>query len=403
MDNSQGRYDSLNLSSKTILITGAAGFIGSNLVEYFATHHPKCRILALDCFGDSSGVDSGLALGHFENLTLYPNVEVFPLDITSMQDLKSLYRHGRIDYIFHEAAISDTTCKDSRRVMEVNLLVFKNLVKLAMKYHSHIIYASSAATYGNSEIPHKIGVESADSIYAYSKLCMDRENRILQQSLQDLGLGLIGLRYFNVYGRREFYKGRTASMILQLALQAQSGVVKLFESGEQERDFVYINDVVMANVKALELIWLMYGSIDMERKNLQWHKVHKTFLDSNLPITQEYTLALKQIFGDDYKEKLDSIKLSWKERGAVYNVGYGESASYNRIVELLKKHLKINFEVKYIKNPYTFFQNHTLADREDFLPNYNPSYNIEEGIKDYIPHIESILKDIKEGRKSWKL
>ena len=177
MDNSQGRYDSLNLSSKTILITGAAGFIGSNLVEYFATHHPKCRILALDCFGDSSGVDSGLALGHFENLTLYPNVEVFPLDITSMQDLKSLYRHGRIDYIFHEAAISDTTCKYSRRVMEVNLLVFKNLVKLAMKYHSHIIYASSAATYGNSEIPHKIGVESADSIYAYSKLCMDRENR----------------------------------------------------------------------------------------------------------------------------------------------------------------------------------------------------------------------------------
>ena len=133
--------DSLTLNNKTILITGAAGFIGSNLVEYFATHHKDCKILALDYFRDSKTFPNGnpTTLGHFKNLSLYPNVEVLSLDIANEKELKSLQRdYGKIDYILHEAAVSDTTCMDMRHVMQVNFNAFKALIKLAMKHGAHI-------------------------------------------------------------------------------------------------------------------------------------------------------------------------------------------------------------------------------------------------------------------------
>ncbi len=76
---------------------------------------------------------------------------------------------------------------------------------------------------------------------------------------------------------------------------------------------------------------------------------------------------------------------SWLEHGAIYNVGSGISRSYNDIVEILKENLKVSFEVQYIKNPYPFFQNHTLADSTNFLPNYTPNYTLESGIKDVMP------------------
>ena len=155
------RYDSLNLSSKTIMITGAAGFIGSNLVAYFAQNHPKCKILALDYFRDELQFSNGnpKTLGHFKNLVLYPNVEVLPLDIASLQDIRYVYKNNsKIDYIFHQAAVSDTTCMDMKHILHVNLQAFKNLIKLALQHNSHIIYASSAAVYGNTKAPNSVGI-----------------------------------------------------------------------------------------------------------------------------------------------------------------------------------------------------------------------------------------------------
>ena len=400
--------DSLTLNNKTILITGAAGFIGSNLVEYFATHHKDCKILALDYFRDSKTFPNGnpTTLGHFKNLSLYPNVEVLSLDIANEKELKSLQRdYGKIDYILHEAAVSDTTCMDMRHVMQVNFNAFKALIKLATKHEAHIVYASSAAVYGNTEIPNSVGTnEIPENIYGFSKLCMDKENVRLQKSLQEKGIGLIGLRYFNVYGRYEFYKYKTSSMILQLSLQALNDrVVKLFEFGEQQRDFVCIHDVVQANVRAMELLMLTYGLRDKNKQAKEWHRIHKTFNDINMQHTpQTQDIVLQKLFGHDFLAKSQNIMQSWLEHGAIYNVGSGISRSYNDIVEILKENLKVSFEVQYIKNPYPFFQNHTLADSTNFLPNYTPNYTLESGIKDYIPHIKSIYNDIKEGKKTWQ-
>ncbi len=404
---SNQKLDSLNLYGKTILITGAAGFIGSNLVEYFATHHKDCTILALDYFRDSQTFPNGnpTTLGHFKNLSIYPNVEILPLDIANEKEMRVLHRqYGKIDYILHEAAVSDTTCMDMRHIMQVNYNAFKELIRLAIKHEAHIVYASSAAVYGNTEIPNSVGYkEIPENIYGYSKLCMDRENIRLQKELQEKGVGLIGLRYFNVYGQYEFYKHKTASMVLQLALQALTNrVVRLFEFGEQQRDFVCIHDVVQANIKALELLLLTYGVRDRNKQAKQWHRIHKTFLDVNMPkAPQTEELILQKLFGHNLQEKSQTIMEDWLQKGAIYNVGSGIARSYNDIVAILKDTMNINFEVQYIKNPYPFFQNHTLADSTYFVPNYTPHYTLEEGIKEYIPHIESIYKDIKEGRKTW--
>lgn len=399
--------DLLNLSEKTILITGAAGFVGSNLVEYFATYHKDCKVLALDYFRDSNTFPNGnpTTLGHFKNLKLHPNVEVLSLDISNEKEMRSLqWQYGKIDYILHEAAVSDTTCMDMRHVMSVNYNAFKALIKLALKHEAHIVYASSAAVYGNTEIPNSVGRnEIPENIYGYSKLCMDRENARLQKTLQDRGMGLIGLRYFNVYGRYEFYKHKTSSMILQLALQAlSSGVVRLFEFGEQKRDFVSIHDVVQANVKALELIMLTYGLRDKTKQTKQWQRIHKAFNDIDMSQTpQKEDIALQKLFGEDIEGQSKKIMQDWLKHGAVYNVGSGISRSYNDIVAILRDNLSASFEVKYIKNPYPFFQNHTLADSINFVPNYKSQYTLEAGIKDYVPHIESIYEDIKAGRKTW--
>lgn len=319
--------------------------------------------------------------------------------------MRALQRqYGKIDYILHQAAVSDTTCMDMNHVMKINYHAFQDLIKLARRHDAHIIYASSAAVYGNTAVPNSVGgQEIPENIYGYSKLCMDRENARLQKELQEVGIGLIGLRYFNVYGKNEFYKHKTASMILQLALQALNDrEVRLFEFGEQQRDFVCIQDVVQANICAMELLMLTYGLRDRSKQAVQWHRIHKTFNDVNMPKGPPLEeIALEKLFGHDLKAKSQQIMQDWLKHGAVYNVGSGIARSYNDIVAILKECLGISFEVHYIKNPYPFFQNHTLADSANFLPNYKPKYTLEEGIKEYVPHIQSLYNDIKEGRKTW--
>lgn len=324
-------YD--DLEGKKILITGGAGFIGSNLALYFQTHHPLAKVYIFDKFRSDECFASGnpTSLGHFKNLLDFKG-DIIVGDICNYADVEKLKAYD-FDIIYHQAAISDTTATNQELVMQTNFEAFLHILEVAETSLSTLIYASSAGVYGNSKAPNAIGEgEVPENIYGFSKLCMDNKVR---QILESESRPIIGLRYFNVYGNRELYKGKTASMVLQLGLQAlESKKVKLFKSGEQKRDFVYIKDVIQANVKAIEC-----------------------------------------------------------EQAGIYNVGSGSASSFNDIVAQLKAHLG-DFKVEYIDNPYSFFQTHTEADISATRDNlsYEPRFSLESGIKDYIDDIKSAFK-----------
>ncbi|PAF42250.1 ADP-glyceromanno-heptose 6-epimerase [Helicobacter sp. 11S03491-1] len=330
------KYIKDTLEGKTILITGGAGFIGSNLAFYFQNHHPKTQVIVFDKFRDSNTFPGGnpTSLGHFKNLIGFEG-KIIVGDIHNPNDLRTI-ANLEFDYVFHQAAISDTTVLDQELVMQINHKAFLNILDIAMSKQAVMVYASSAGTYGNSPAPNTVGIgEKPENIYGFSKLQMDESVRkILKNNPK---APIVGLRYFNVYGEREFYKGKTASMILQLALQVlENKKVKLFEFGEQKRDFIYIEDVIQANLKAMNA-----------------------------------------------------------SKGGIYNVGYGKARSYNDIIKCLELEFG-KFEVSYIKNPYKFFQNHTQADIKDTISDlgYQPQYDLESGIRNYLKEIKTIYEGL---------
>ena len=314
------KHISETLEGRTILITGGAGFIGSNLAHYLQRHH-NARVIVFDKFRDSN---RSLSLGHFRNLIGF-NGEVIAGDITNKRDLEIL-QSLPFDCVFHEAAVSDTTCLDQELMMRTNVNAFLELLRIASEKKAHVVYASSAGVYGNTPAPNCVGEgEIPENVYGFSKLSMDRI--AMQFAAQNPQMKIVGLRYFNVYGNREVHKGKTASMILQMTIQALAHhKVRLFTDGDQKRDFVYIEDVIQANMKAL--------------------------------------LA---------------------KRSGVYNVGSGIARSYNEIARALKEILKLHFKIKYIDNPYAFFQEHTCADiaSTKIDLDYVPHFSLEDGILAY--------------------
>lgn len=323
----------INFNNKTILITGGAGFIGSNLAFYFQENFPNSKVIIFDKFRSEEVFSNGnlKSFGHFKNLIGFNGI-VISGDITNKEDLEKLQEYN-IDYIFHQAAISDTTVVDQKIMIDTNVNAFKSLCDLAVKKNASMIYASSAATYGNSKV-FKVGYENPNNIYGFSKLMMDNLAKEYYDKIR-----IIGLRYFNVYGKREFFKNKTASMVLQFGLQLLKGEsAKLFEGSDKiYRDFVYIEDVIQANIKACE-----------------------------------------------------------SNKNGVYNVGFGEARSFQDIVDILKKELNINRKDVYIPNPYIkqyqFFTKADIEDTKKYL-NYNPQYPLERGIKEYLPEIVRIYNE----------
>jgi len=311
--------------NKRILITGGAGFIGSNIAHYFQKHHPEAKVVVFDKFRNNERFPSGnpTSLGHFKNLIGFHG-EIISGDINNREDMEHL-REYEFNYIFHQAAISDTTVLDQELMIKTNTNAFKHLLDVAIGSNANVVYAGSAGTYGNSKAPNSVGLgEIPENVYGFSKLMMD--NIAYSYMLKHPNLSIVGLRYFNVYGRNEYYKGSTASMILQLGIQAiKNKKIRLFKFGEQKRDFVYIDDVLQANIKAMH-----------------------------------------------------------PDSSGVYNVGTGVARSFNDIVTNLKKHLG-EFEVEYIDNPYTFYQNYTEADIKSSKAHlgYEPKFSLEDGISDY--------------------
>ncbi len=172
------QYINDNLKDKMILITGGAGFIGSNLAFYFQDNYPEAKVVILDSFRSTELLSNGnlKSFGHFKNLIGFRG-EVISGDINDKDLLLNLELNYKFDYIFHEAAISDTTAQEQDLMIRTNVNAYKDLLELAIKHNANMIYASSAATYGSATSPQKVGNESPQNVYGFSKLCMDNLSR----------------------------------------------------------------------------------------------------------------------------------------------------------------------------------------------------------------------------------
>lgn len=230
-----------------IVVTGAAGFIGSNIIKEL-NHRGHFDIIAVD------NLTNGEKARNLADLDI--------LDFVDKEDFIQAILNGeydnQVDYIFHQGACSATTEPDGRYMMKNNYEYSCMLLEFAQKNEIPMIYASSAATYGASPV----FVEDRENevplnVYGYSKMLFDQTVR--RYFIGGVRAPIVGLKYFNVYGHREFHKGRMASVVLHHFHQYQAhGCVKLFEgcqgygNGEQSRDFISVEDVVKVNLHFFE-------------------------------------------------------------------------------------------------------------------------------------------------------
>ncbi len=223
------------------------------------------------------------------------------------------------------ASITDTTIHDERKMMFDNVEGFRNILDLGAEKKAPVIYASSAATYGTIDRPIKESdAGQANNIYGYSKWIMDQTARTYYSRVK-----VVGLRFFNVFGPRESFKGHASSMIYQLCLQMMAGKrPRIFKWGEQKRDHIYVKDVVEAVLTA-----------------------HRS------------------------------------RQSTVMNLGTGKATSFNEIVDALNEALGTDLKPDYFDNPYTaFYQNYTQADmsHHEAMTGFRCKYTTREGILDYV-------------------
>jgi len=230
-----------------IVVTGAAGFIGSNIVKALNERGVK-NIIA---------VDNLTKADKFKNL-----IDCDIVDYLDKHDfierIQAGHFDGEIDAILHEGACSDTMETDGRYMMENNYRYSLILLDWCQDQDVQFLYASSAATYGGSNVfKEERQYEGPLNVYGYSKFLFDQIVR--QRLAQDPSSQIVGFRYFNVYGPRETHKGRMASVAFHNYNQFKAeGKVKLFEgshgyeNGGQQRDFVFVGDVAKVNLFFLD-------------------------------------------------------------------------------------------------------------------------------------------------------
>ncbi len=288
-----------------ILVTGGAGFIGSNLAH------------TLEQKGHDVVVLDNFLSGSFRNL-----VEFHGDVVAGGCDVRPA---GRFDIISHQASITDTTVTDQMAMMRNNVEGFRTVLSWAAEWKARVVWASSAAVYGNLPAPMRESMKPSPlNVYGYSKLAMEH---LARRWHQETKLPIVGLRYFNVYGPGEGHKGKFASMIYQLAQQMKKGNrPRIFHDGGQRRDFVWIGDVLAANLLAM-----------------QAQGCH------------------------------------------VCNVGSGKAESFNTVIAELNSVLKTCLEPDYFPNPYDFFQKHTEADISLTWAalGYAPEVGLQQGVQQY--------------------
>ncbi len=232
-----------------IVVTGAAGFIGSNIVKGLNEH-------GID---DIIAVDDLTQGDKFRNLADLKIADY--VDVDMFYDLFAEGFFGKVEAVFHEGACSDTMETDGKYMMDNNYTLSCGLFNACQEHGTRLLYASSAATYGGSQtFRESPEFEHPLNVYGYSKLLFDqRMRRDCGKDFKRIKRQVAGFRYFNVYGPREQHKGRMASVAFHQFNQFRSeGKVKLFGDyggygpGEQKRDFVFIDDVVAVNLWFLD-------------------------------------------------------------------------------------------------------------------------------------------------------
>lgn len=226
-----------------IVVTGGAGFIGSNIIKALNNRGIEDIVVVDD-------LTNGIQFNNLADLKIadYIDKTDFLEAIEYNEDIAE-----NIEFIFHQGACSVTTEWNGKFMMSNNYEYSKKILHFALDNEIRLVYASSAAVYGNQLVfKESLENEKPINMYGYSKFLFDQYVRGLLPNAQSQ---IVGLRYFNVYGPREQHKGPMASVAYHLNQQMhQNGCVKLFEGsdgyadGEQRRDFVYIDDVVNVNL-----------------------------------------------------------------------------------------------------------------------------------------------------------
>lgn len=230
-----------------IVVTGGAGFIGSNIVKAL-NNQGRTDILVVDNLTDGR---------KFKNIVDCDILDYMDQDDFLAQIIQTSAPFDEVDAIFHEGACSTTTEWDGHYMMQNNYEYSKTVLHYCLANQIAFIYASSAAIYGDgTTFKEERQYEKPLNVYGYSKFLFDQ---YVREILPDALSQIVGCRYFNVYGPREFHKGSMASVAFHLNNQLlENEVIKLFEgcdgydNGEQRRDFVYVEDVAAVNLWFLE-------------------------------------------------------------------------------------------------------------------------------------------------------
>ena len=313
---------------KWIVITGAAGFIGSAVVRHLNNKGMQNLIL-VDDFKESEKWKNLVGKRFSDMISRH---KIFDW-LEGKEDL--------IEAFIHLGACSNTMEKNADYLMDNNYRFSVKLAQYALKYGHKFIYASSAATYGNGSLGFSdshdlLGDLSPLNMYGYSKHLFDLW--LLGENALDK---VIGLKYFNVFGPNEYHKGDMTSMIYKMAGKVQNeGVIQLYKStepdkygdGEQVRDFIYIKDAV----------------------------------------------------------KMTCDFLSLPNAGGIYNIGRGQTTTWNHLAKALFKALGKKTNIHYINMPLALarqYQNYTCADMNKYLGlQPMPFIDIDDAVDDYVQH-----------------